>query len=62
MQLHSLSKKLNINTDIYLVDIWRNLKIFKYKQYCIFGRISVDYKGHNPMKQQDLVKYYMGNI
>ena len=51
VQLHSLSKKLNINTDIYLVDTYgETLKFLNISSIAFLGGSLVDYKGHNPME------------
>ena len=51
VQLHSLSKNLKKDTDIYLVDAYgETLKFLKLSKIAFLGGSLVDYKGHNPME------------
>ena len=51
VQLHSSSQKLNVNTDIYLVDTYgETLKFLNISKIAFLGGSLVDYKGHNPME------------
>jgi len=51
VQLHSLSKYLENDTDIYLVDTYgETLKFLNLCKVAFLGGSLVDYKGHNPME------------